>query len=276
MNTFLLASGDPFRHTWNTWDIDLVFQTLHLRYFEACRTLGITNAVVMLFVVALLLLVIGAKAGGEARRALAEGRAPRGLGHVVEVLVDFVRGQVMKPQMPHHFAKPFYGAYFCTLFFFILLNNLIGLVPAPFGHTPSGVFTLNAGLAFGCTFLVIVGSGFAEHGGMWWWKGFVPHGVPWWLTPLIWVIEIVGVFIKPFSLTIRLTANMTAGHIILAVLGGFLLMMGSSVGASIGAGASAFGYLAISAFEIAIAFIQAYIFTMLSAVFIGASLSHEH
>lgn len=276
MNTLLLASGDPFRHTWNTWDLDLVTHTLHLRYFEVCRSLGITNAVVMMFVVALLLLVIGVQAGNEARRALAEGRTPRGLGHVVEVLVDFVRGQIMKPQMPHHYEKGFFGAYFCTLFFFILLNNLIGLVPAPFGHTPSGVFTLNAGLAFGCTFLVIVGSGVIEHGPKWFWTGFVPHGVPWWLTPLIWAIEIVGVVIKPFSLTIRLTANMTAGHIILAVLGGFLLMMGASVGASIGAGASAIGYLAITAFEIAIAFIQAYIFTMLSAVFVGASLSHEH
>ena len=277
MNTFLLASGDPFRHTWNTWEIDFFgLKVIDLRHIPGFEHLGITNAVVMMFVVALLLLVIGAKAGGEARRALAEGRAPRGLAHVVEVLVDFVRDQVMKPQMPHHFAKGFYGAYFITLFFFILLNNLIGLAPAPFGHTPSGVFMLNAGLAFGCTFLVIVGSGFAEHGPKWLWSGFVPHGVPWWLTPLIWAIEIVGIVIKPFSLTIRLTANMTAGHIILAVLGGFLLMMGESVGSSIGAGASAFGYLAITAFEIAIAFIQAYIFTMLSAVFVGASLSHEH
>jgi F-type H+-transporting ATPase subunit a len=126
------------------------------------------------------------------------------------------------------------------------------------------------------TFLVIVGSGFAEHGPKWIWTGFVPHGVPLFIAPLIWVIEVVGLVIKPFSLTIRLTANMTAGHIILAVLGGFMLLMGASVGASIGAGASALGYLAITAFEIAIAFIQAYIFTLLSAVFIGASLSHEH
>ena len=277
MNTFLLASGDPFRHTWTTWEIDLFgLKLIDLRHFPMFEKLGITNAVVMMIIVALILLVIGIKAGGEARRALAEGRAPRGLGHVVEVLVDFVRSQVMKPQMPHHFQKGFFGAYFITLFFFILLNNLIGLVPPPFGHTPTGVFMLNAGLAFGCTFFVIVGAGLHEHGPKWLWSGFVPHGVPWWLTPLIWAIEVVGIVIKPFSLTIRLTANMTAGHIILAVLGGFLLMMGSSVGASIGAGASAIGYLAITAFEIAIAFIQAYIFTMLSAVFVGASLSHEH
>lgn len=278
MNAFLLASEDPFRHTWNTWVIDLFgLKVIDLRQFPVCERLGITNAVVMMFVVALLLLLIGAKAGGEARRALAEGRAPRGLGHVVEVLVDFVRGQIMKPQMPHHYEKGFFSAYFCTLFFFILLNNLIGLVPPPFGHTPTGVFMLNAALAFGCTFLVIVTSGFAEHGAMWWWKGFVPHGVPWWLTPLIWAIEVVGIVIKPFSLTIRLTANMTAGHIILAVLMGFLTLALDSVAvAGIVKLSSGFGYMAITAFEIAIAFIQAYIFTMLSAVFVGMSLSHEH
>src|SRR5262245_54605707 len=231
----------------------------------------------MMFVVALLLLVIGVKAGGEARRALEQGRSPRGLGHVVEVLVDFVRTQVMKPQMPHHYEKGLFSAYFCTLFFFILCNNLIGLVPAPFGHTPTGVFMLNAGLAFGCTLIMIVGSGFAEYGIMWWWKGLVPHGVPWWLAPLVWAIEVVGTVIKPFSLTIRLTANMTAGHIILAVLMGFLtLAIDSAVVSGVVKLSSGFGYLAITAFEIAIAFIQAYIFTMLSAVFVGMSLSHEH
>jgi len=278
VNTFLLASEDPFRHTWNTWEIDLFgIKLIDLRHFPICERLGITNAVVMLLVVALVLLAIGAKAGGEARRALAEGRAPRGLGHVVEVLVDFVRTQIMKPQMPHHYEKAFFSAYFCTLFFFILCSNLIGLVPAPFGHTPTGVFLLNAGLAFGCTFVMIVGSGLKEHGAKWLWTGFVPHGVPWWLTPLIWAIEIVGVVIKPFSLTIRLTANMTAGHIILAVLMGFLtLALDSLVVSGVVKVASGLGYMAITAFEIAIAFIQAYIFTMLSAVFVGASVSHEH
>jgi F-type H+-transporting ATPase subunit a len=273
----LLASGgDPFKHTWNTWQLDLVFTTVDLRQFPICEKLGITNVVVMMLVVAVVLLVIGLKAGAEATRALDEGRTPRGLGHVVEVFVDFVREQIVRPQMPHHVEKPFFNSYFCTLFFFVLFNNLIGLAPPPFGHTPTGTFMLNVGLAFGWTWIVIIGSGFGEHGPKWIWTGFVPHGVPWWLTPLIWLIEVVGILIKPFSLTIRLTANMTAGHIILAVLGGFLLMMGQGIGATIGASASAFGYLAITAFEVAIAFIQAYIFTLLSAVFVGMSVSHEH
>jgi len=274
----LLASADPFRHTWNTWEIDLFgLKTIDLRSFPMFEELGITNAVVMMVVVAILLLAIGAKAGGEAKRALAEGRMPRGFGHLIEVFVAFVRDSVVKPQMPHHFERGFYNAYFCTLFFFILLCNLIGLVPPPFGHTPTGTLMLNVGIAFGCTLVVIIVSGLHEHGIKWLWKGFVPHGVPLWLAPLIWVIEVVGLFVKPFSLTIRLTANMTAGHIILAVLMGFLLItLGSIAVSGIVYASSGFGYLAITVFEIAIAFIQAYIFTTLSAVFIGMSLSHEH
>ena len=140
------------------------------------------------------------------------------------------------------------------------------------------MFVLNAALAFGCTFLMILGAGIAEKGPWGFVIGLVPKGIPLFVWPLLFVIEVVGLVIKPFSLTIRLTANMTAGHIILAVLMGFLTIEFSTLGAAaIGVyPASAFGYLAISALEILIAFIQAYIFTMLSAVFVGMSLSHEH
>jgi F-type H+-transporting ATPase subunit a len=273
----LLASEDPFKHTWNTWELDFIGTKLDLRHFPICEKLGITNAVVMMLVVAIVLLAIGIKAGNEAKRSLAEGRTPRGIGHVIEVFVEFIREQIVRPQMPHHFEKGLFNAYFCTLFFFVLFCNLIGLAPAPFGHTPTGVFLLNAGLAFGCTLIMIVCSGFAEHGVKWVWTGFVPHGVPIFIAPLIWLIEVIGTIIKPFSLTIRLTANMTAGHIILAVLMGFLTVaIDSAVVSGLVKGASGFGYLAILGFEIAIAFIQAYIFTMLSAVFVGMSVSHEH
>jgi F-type H+-transporting ATPase subunit a len=274
---YLLAEGDPFKHTWNTWELNFIWKTIDLRQFPICEKLGITNAVVMMFVVALVLLCVGIKAGNEAKRALAEGRAPRGLGHVVEVFVEFIREQIVRPQMPHHFEKGLFNAYFCTLFFFILFCNLIGLAPAPFGHTPTGTFMLNAGLSVGCSFALILGAGMVEKGFFGFWKGLVPHGVPLFLWPLLFVIELVGLLIKPFSLTIRLTANMTAGHIILAVLMGFLTVgLDSFVVAGLVRTASGFGYLAITAFEIAIAFIQAYIFTMLSAVFVGMSLSHDH
>jgi F-type H+-transporting ATPase subunit a len=179
--------------------------------------------------------------------------------------------------MPHHYRSPYFIALFSTLFFFILSCNLFGLLPQPFGRTATGTPWVNAGLAFGITFCVgILGAGIWEKGPLHFFTGLVPHGVPKPLWPLLFVIELVGLVVKPFALTIRLTANMTAGHIILAVLGGFLTMAISSVGAAVAVGASAFGYFAITVFEIAIAFIQAYIFTILSSVFVGQSLSHEH
>src|SRR6185295_10378794 len=101
-----------------------------------------------------------------------------------------------------------------------------------------------------CTFMVILGAGIAEKGFFGFWGGLVPHGVPIFLWPLLFVIELVGLLIKPFSLTIRLTANMTAGHIILAVLMGFLTVAIDSVAVSaLVKAASGFGYLAITAFE---------------------------
>ena len=103
MNAFLLAAGDPFEHTWNTWDIDFIVKKIDLRQFPICEKLGISNAVVMMLVVAVALLVVGVKAGNEAKRSLAEGRTPRGLGHLMEVFVEFIREQIVKPQMPHHY-----------------------------------------------------------------------------------------------------------------------------------------------------------------------------
>lgn len=272
----MLASGNPFEHTWNTWLIEFYGHDIDLRNYEICRKLGISNAVATMLFVALLLLLVGIRAGGEARRAMAENRAPRGLAGVVEGAVLFIRDQIMRPNMPHHFRSPYFISLFTTMGLFILTCNLLGLLPQPFGHTATGTPFVNAGLAFGVTFFIgIWGAGFYAHG-----PGFLAHiapHAPWpvrWL--ILWPIEFLGLAVKPCSLTIRLTANMTAGHIILAVLSGFMIEFGHSVGATVGAVAGAAGFAAITAFEVAIALIQAYIFTVLSTVFVGASLSHEH
>lgn len=272
-----LASGDPFQHTWNTWLIEFYGHDIDLRHYEICRKLGITNAVVIMLFVAFLLIAMALVVGSEARRALAENRAPRGLAGVVETVVEFIRNEMMRPNLPHHYRKPFFVSFFSTIFFFILLNNLIGLLPQPFGHTATGSFWVNAGIAFGMTYLIgIWGGGFYAHG-----IGFLAHIAPHAPAPvrwlILWPIEFLGLLVKPVALTIRLTANMTAGHIILAVLIGFLSHAYSSAGVTAIVWApSALGYAAITGFEVAICFIQAYIFTVLSCVFVGASLSHEH
>lgn len=275
--TPLLAAGDPFKHTWNTWEIHFYNWTLDLHSIEICRKLGITNFVAAMLVVAVLLVVLGIKVGGEARRAAAEGRAPRGIAAAFETVVQFIRDEMLRPNMPHHYRSPYFIALFSTFFFFILFCNLIGLLPQPFGHTPTGTPWVTGALAFGGTFVIgILGAGHWEKK-LHFFPSLVPHGVPWWVWPLLFAIEVVGIVVKPVALTIRLWANMTAGHIILAVLSGFLGMAFHSFAVAAAVkGASAFGYLAITGFEIAIAFIQAYIFTVLSSVFVGAALSHEH
>ena len=277
MTTTLLAAGSPFEHTWNTWTIDFYNWPIHLNDFPALKAVGLTKGVVMMICAAAVLLVAGVRSGSEARRARAEGRIPRGLAHIFEVFVQFIRDDTMAPNMPHHFRKPFLISVFCTYFFFILFCNLIGLLPQPFGTTATSSPWVTSALAFGGTLILIFGAGIYEHGPL----GYAAHLAPpspWWVRwPLLFPLEVVGNLVKPFALTIRLAANMTAGHIILAVLGGFLVMSFDSMGAAVMVkGASAFGFFAITGFEIAIAFIQAYIFTILSIVFVGASLSHEH
>ena len=272
----LLAAGDPFEHTWNTWHIHFYRWDLDLRAIPGFEMLGITNFVVVMAVVALLLVLVGRKIGKEAAKASTEGRMPRTLTHLFEVFVQFIRDDMMAPNMPHHFRKPFLISVFCTFFFFILACNLIGLLPQPFGSTATGSPWVSGALAFGVTLFMIFGAGIYEHGA----PGYVAHLAPpapgWIRWPLLLPIEFIGQFVKPFALMIRLAANMTAGHIILAVLAGFLtLPMGWGTAIMV-RGASGFGLFAITAFEIAIAFIQAYIFTILSIVFVGASLSHEH
>ena len=273
----MLAAGGPFEHTWNSWSLHLYKWEIHLDQIEIFHKLGITNFVVMMFAAAAVVLLIGFKAGSEARRAQAEGRVPRGLAHVVEVVVQFIRDDMMRPNIPHHYKAPFLIAFFCTLFFFILACNLVGLLPQPFGHTATGTPWVSGALSFGATLILIFGAGFYEHGFLGYFAHLAPPA-PWWVRwPLLLPIEIVGNLVKPFALMIRLAANMTAGHIILAVLAGFLTLGGLGVGSMIAVkGASAFGFFAITGFEIAIGLIQAYIFTILSIVFVGASLSHEH
>ena len=277
MSFALLAEGNPFEHTWNTWGIELYGYVLHLDRIPLCKSLGLSNAVVMMLFAAVLLSVVGISAAGEARRAQAESRAPRGLAAAIETIVTFIRDDVLKPNMPHHYKSGYFIGLFTTIFLFVLTCNLLGLLPQPFGKTATGSVWVNGALAFGITFCVgIIGAGIWEKGFLHFWTGLVPGGVPLPLWPLLFVIEVVGIFVKPFALMIRLTANMTAGHIILAVLSGFILGFAHSAGATAGAVAGAAGFFAITGFEIAIAAIQAYIFTVLSSVFVGASLSHEH
>lgn len=199
---------------------------------------------------------------------------------MIEWVVVWLRDEVIGEGIHDAKNRRRYFPLLATLFFFILSCNLIGLLPPPFGSTATGNVNITAGLALVTLTTMLIG-GMIEKGPVKFWIGLVPHGVPLALWPLVFVIECVGLVTKPFALTVRLFANMTAGHVMLAVLGGFLLVGGPTLGAWLtnkamaGIPSLAF-YLFINTFEVLIALIQAYIFTILSSIFVGMMISHEH
>lgn len=213
----------------------------------------------------LVLMLMGARA---ARRQA--GQAPRGRAyHLLESIVLFVRDDMVYAVMGKHHGHGFVPL-FLTQFFFILFMNLFGLVwIGSIGGTATANVAVTATLAI-TTFVTIHLSGIREHGFFHHWKNFIPHGVPAALVPLMFVIEIIGMLVKPFALTIRLFANMTAGHLVMLSFFGLVYLFGAL-------GLPALGMaIAISALELFVCFVQAYIFTYLSIIFVGASVHPEH
>jgi len=193
-------------------------------------------------------------------------RVPSGLTNALEVLVIFIRDEVCIACLGDKDGRKL-APLFLTFFFFILGLNLMGLVPLFANAT--GNISVTAGLALITLFFMIFGSiyyngigGFA--------KAFMPHGVPWPVLIMLVPIEFIGLFIKAFALTIRLFANMMAGSIVIYALIGLVVVFGAAAFPSI--------LLAVAIFflKILVAFLQAYIFTMLSAMFIGQTLHPEH
>ncbi|MGQ0613680.1 MAG: F0F1 ATP synthase subunit A [Planctomycetaceae bacterium] len=210
----------------------------------------------------------------------ARAGVPGGFPNLMEVALVWVRDEIVYPWLGQERGRR-YLFFFWTLFFFILVNNLLGLMPFPFnlwGKTATGNINVTAGLAL-MTFVLVQASGMRQHGSVGYWLHLVPHGIHWLMWPLIFAIEVIGLFTKPFALTVRLFANMTAGHAILAVLIGFMMGVAHYPNAGIG-GAASLASLAfmlfIMLFETLVALIQAYIFTVLSAIFVSLAVAEEH
>ena len=184
-----------------------------------------------------------------------------------EALIGFVHDEVVEPNFDHEYIKTAMP-YFSSVFFFILFSNLVGLVPSM--STATGNLAVTAGLAL-FTLVGMIGIGTIKQGPLYIFKGIVPHGIPFMMYFLLWPIELMGFVIKPFALTVRLFANMTAGHVVIIIFL-YLVMMFQSYWVGIG---SVTGSLMIYLLELLVAFIQAYIFATLSAMFIGASM-HAH
>ena len=196
------------------------------------------------------------------------GRAvPRGFGNMIEATVVFVRDEVVAPFLGHDTRR--YLPLLLTFFFFIATMNLVGLLP--FGAASTGNIAVTAGLSL-ITFGLMLGGGMRANGVFGYLKGIVPHGLPWPLYIIMIPIEVMGMFTKPFALTVRLFANMVSGGLVIGAF--YALIFGLDTVAV--APLSLVFLLFMSLLKIFVCLLQAYIFTMLSAFFIGMSVHQSH
>ncbi len=223
--------------------------------------LTITNHVIMMWIAAVILIVTFRLA--FRRRLL----VPSGLANALEALVVFLRDNVILPNLGHD--ANIYAPYLLTAFFFILLCNLLGLVP--YGATATGNIAVTASLAI-LTFVTVQIAGIRKHGLVGYLKHFCPSGMPFLLQFIMVPVEIISMVTKHFALAIRLFANMIAGHITIFALLSLIFFFKNWLIAPFPLAIILFSSL----LEILIALIQAYVFTILSSVFIGASLASEH
>ena len=232
------------------------------------------NVVAIFFSLAVMLWVFLSVAKTYTRR---KGQAPKGLQNFIEPVIIFIRDEVARPSIGEKRYER-YLPYLLMVFFFILLNNLLGLVPIiPGGANVTGNITITMFLAL-CTFLITNISASKDY-----WKHIVnTPGVPWWLKiplPIMPFVEFLGVLTKPFALMIRLFANITAGHIIaLAFFSLIFFFAEMNVAVSYGVSVVTLAFtIFMTTLELLVAFVQAFVFTLLSAVFIGMAIEeHPH
>ncbi len=233
--------------------------------------LSITKNVATLLIVALIMILIFTSVAKAYKRR--EDRAPKGLQSFMEPLILFVRDEVVKPNLGNKTDR--YLPYMLTIFFFIWISNLLGLIPLISNPNLTGNIAVTAALAL-MTFLLT-----NLHANKYYWGHiFNPPGVPGWVKIILVPIELAGIFIKPVALMIRLFANITAGHIIIISLIGLIFIFGKageSLGGGLGSSLVAVPFaLFMSFLELLVAALQAFIFTMLSALFIALAQEDHH
>ena len=211
---------------------------------------------------------------GSRRYRTQENPVPSGFSNFLEFIVDFVHNQIVVPHIGAAHARS-WSPLILTFFTLIVTANLLGLVPffdlIPGGGTATANLNVTASLA-AITFFAIIVAGSRVHGVFGHWRNMAPPGIAWPVLFILIPIELLSMFVRPFALTMRLAANMTAGHIaMLAILAPIFLM----ANAWIGLGSVALN-VGISFLEIIVSLVQAYVFSLLSAVFIGAAINPQH
>ncbi len=234
---------------------------------------SITKNVTAIFISLFLICIIFISVAKSYKKR--EGKSPKGLQSMVEPLILFIRDDVAKASIGKNYEK--YVPFLLTIFFFIFINNMLGLIPFfPGGANVTGSIAVTMVLAL-FTFFITTFSANKNY-----WMHIVnTPGVPWWLKfpiPLMPIVELIGVFTKPFVLMVRLFANITAGHII--VLGFIsLIFIFGNMSTALGYGVSIFSVVFavfMGLLELLVAFIQAYVFTLLSALYFGMATEEHH
>lgn len=247
----------------------LPFGEIHLPVFPPIHIFGmsidmsITKHVVMMWLVAVIVFTVMKIVARSYRKSTIPGR----FASAVEMVIIFIRDDVVVPAIGEKGKR--YLPYFLTLFFFILVSNFFELVP--YASTPSGDISFTAALAV-IAFFVVQISGIRNNGFFRYFKGLVPPNIPIFAIPIIAIVEVMGLFTKPFALCVRLFANLLAGDIAIYSFIGLIFVFGTILAAPLAIGFALF----IEILEVLVAFIQAYIFTTLTALFVGMAIHQEH
>jgi F-type H+-transporting ATPase subunit a len=250
------------------WQCEGEFPSMHIGGLD----ITITKHVFFLMIAGALTLVLLLGVAASHKRHSHESGRPKGFGAGMEAMILYLRNEIYMPVLGGHGGEK-YVPFCLTLFFFIMMCNLIGLVP--WGSTPTGNIAVTLTLAV-ITFIVVEVAGMRALGAGYlgtivYWPHDMPLPLKMGLTLILTPVELVGKITKPFALTIRLFANMMAGHVIVLALIGLIFMFGWAV---------AFGSIPMALFimglEVMVAFIQAFIFSLLAAVFIGQIRTAHH
>ncbi|HEY3375677.1 MAG TPA: F0F1 ATP synthase subunit A [Candidatus Aquicultor sp.] len=247
-------------HAQNFFGINLAPVNHVLKQIPLPFDITINKAVVIMWLAAILSFTLIAYAGRG------RGLVAKGLKNAMEAIFQFIKLDVVDDNLGDAGRTwlPFIGG----LFFFILFNNLLGLIPA--GFSPGSNINFTASLAI-MVFLSVLMAGMKKQGPVKYWVNLAPGGLPKWIYIILYPIEFISLLAKPFSLAVRLFANLLAGHIVIASLLALIILFGVWL-----APVSVVIAVIMYAFEIFVAFIQAYIFAILASVYIGASVHPEH
>ncbi|MFQ5463415.1 MAG: F0F1 ATP synthase subunit A [Phycisphaerae bacterium] len=281
-NSALLASGSPLDHVVQHPLVTTDAPTVPMLIPKGHLTV-LSDQIIMMIVAGLLLALVLPRLVHKRRgQSETERLVPTGFANLIEVICNYFREEVVRPNLQEHTDR--FIKYIWSVFFFVLTVNLLGLLPiAPIsalfgmhlGGTATGNIYVTATLAV-LTMFMMVANGLRLGG-----KHYLAHFCPGplWLAPLLIPVELIGLVAKVFALAVRLFANMMAGHILLAVLVSLILSAGAGLGTVGGltiAVPVVIASAAISLLEIFVAFLQAFIFTFLTTLFIGMSVVFHH